>query len=123
MIDLRKLTPAPWEVSGAGRSDHAICGDATEKTNRPLFERWDGKVDETDAEFCCLSRNALDVMMRRRWSPWLIVTGELSGMWTVVGELFQPTRFLVHQKKFTWPDPSTALVEADKWYKENVEKV
>ncbi len=27
-----------------------------------------------------------------------------------------------HRGEFYWPDPFTALVEADRWYKEHVEK-
>lgn len=56
-IDLTKLTAAPWEVHDGG-PNHSICAVTGENTCGPLFERWDGSGDTTDAEFTCLARNA-----------------------------------------------------------------
>lgn len=60
--------------------------------------------------------------LRRGWSPSLIVNGVRAGQWIVVGEMGQPTRFEVHQQQFAFDDPFTALVAADEWYKQHVEK-
>lgn len=129
-IDLTKLTPAPWEVHDGG-PNHSICAVTGENTCGPLFERWDGSEDTTDAEFACLARNAFDVMMRRGWS----VQAESDGpslRWWVSGEnLFgrggfdpndwHPSAFDKYLTETRWPDPFTALVEADAWYVANVE--
>lgn len=117
-IDLNKLTPAPWEVSGSGRSDHAICGDATDTGNRPLFERWDGKSDDTDAQFCALARNAFDVMMRRGWSA----IQQPDDSWGVFLRDCDNGYLIVSSGVRLWSDPFTALIEADKWYRENVKE-
>lgn len=93
--DLRKLTPAPWVLGG----DLSVNG-----------EWWpDGA-----AEFIVLAREALDVMMRRGWG----VKKAWYGGWEIIGggSLFEES------KRESWgDDPFTALVEADKWYRENVE--
>jgi hypothetical protein len=67
--------------------------------------------NETEDYFIALARNAFDVMMRRWW----YAQPEDDG-WSVVGSGFSEVIESRHA------DPFTALVEADKWYKENVEK-
>jgi len=112
MLDLSKLTPAPWEVHDGGRSDHTVCQRVGEGC-KPLFERWDGTNDLTDAEFIALARNAFDVMMRRGWTPrkeergWVAADAKTGLCPQSFPGFFQAA-----------DDPFTALVEADKWYKE-----
>jgi hypothetical protein len=72
-----------------------------------------------DAVFIALARNAFDVQMRREWWP----VPARNGQWIVRS----PDNALdvmegPPERDFqTWPDPFTALVEADRWYRENVE--
>jgi len=60
--------------------------------------------------FIVLARNAFDVMMRRGWS----VRKDLDGEWFCM----ESSRDGLAIKA---KDPFTALVEADRWYKANVE--
>lgn len=105
-IDLSKLTPAPCEelvLVGSGTRHWAQTPD-----------RVHPKQSREDARFFALARNALDVMMRRGWHPM-----PDSEKWFVYGECS-----MILQAAGThgpYPDPFTALVEADKWYRENVE--
>lgn len=142
MIDLTKLTPAPWvaldylhdteqftasdgtidkswQIIGDGPLDDPLEGYAvvhgTESSGQIFPER-------TDLEFIALSMNAFDVMMRRGWGvfPSQVVPG-----WGIV--LSKTPLHASYDECFgirskRWPDPFTALIEADKWYKENVEK-
>jgi hypothetical protein len=86
------------------------------------------KCNRADGEFIALARNAFDVMMRRRWyaayedgagdpcfSGWYAVEehGVAIDMSPVKGTKEYPIK----------KDPFTALVEADKWYRGNVEKL
>jgi hypothetical protein len=121
MIDPPKMTPAPWKSIFHGFIDPSKpwrVADADGDTVS-LF------VSETDANQCALARNAFDVMMRRGWEfrtvPGLgfcatSTTGHcVDEIWRIDGNNPMPKRF--------WPDPFTALVEADKWYRHNIEKV
>lgn len=107
MIDWSKLTPAPWEV-------------LTDKDSQTLFiPRPNGfpmlleeDNDPVPLEFAALARNAFDVLTRRGWPVSRCPTGE----WKVD----VPTR-----GGASWEcragDPFAALIEADRWYRENVE--
>lgn len=114
-LDLEKLTPAPWEV--AKSPEHLISGCTVfgPEGEDIITTDNDGcasdpcpdyiNLKEADASFMALARNAFDVMMRRGWAPAL------------------PTQeTLVDLRTQRWSDPFTALVEADKWYPEKVEK-
>jgi len=69
--------------------------------------------------FAALACNAFGVMMRRKWhvepnddgTAWRVWSGD--GVWWYSRGEMPP--------QIEWPDPFTALVEADKWYVENVE--
>ena len=67
---------------------------------------------------------ALEVMMHRGWGVRLLLTllstesKEILPRWHVLG-ISEPQGWPF---KIGWSDPFTALVEADKWYKENVEQ-
>jgi hypothetical protein len=111
-MDLEKLTPAPWGVADDG-PDHCVCHFASEDTSWPLFERWDGRPDRTDADFIALARNAFDVMMRRGWHA--------SRCSTEYGWIACGAGLLGTERPYA-DDPFTALVEADAWYKANIEE-
>lgn len=101
-LDLTKLSPAPWFVNP--RTGKICHGD-------PNDDRENYPIDEPDDyEFCCLARNAFDVMARRGWSVirdeqgWYVIdveTGEADGEYALA----------------SYPDPFTALVKADEWAK------
>ncbi len=103
MIDLSKLTPAPWlnnpgdpEVTGPTREDMVIYDE--------------GGHGATDGAFIALARNAFDVMMRRGWQPRQNSKGWRA--WNPDDE-----DYMGHDEDgyFYWPDPFTALVEGDKF--------
>lgn len=94
MIDLSKLTPAPWTSTA------------------------DNGTNAANAAFVALARNAFDVMMRRGWGVTPAYEKPPYDEFCVQDSADQQIRGLIAK---TWPDPFTALVEADKWYKENVE--
>ena len=95
VMNLENLTPAPWEID---------------------------LNTEEDSEFVTLARDAFELMMRRGW--WAVPMNgikEKDGWalpafrWAVYG----PGAASIDRRGFD--DPLTALVEADKWYRENIE--
>ncbi len=107
MIDLTKLTPAPWNAEGC-RVESARTASGIEMC---IYD--EGGHNETEAEFIALAREAFDVMMRRGWYAMPTFPPHEKG-WIVLNILGKPD-CQIHS------DPFTALVEADKWYKANVE--
>lgn len=114
-MNLDKLTPVPWIanqfLAGQG-GDNCWKLHAGSSLGRHVADF--GSLGEEDCKFTELARNAFDVMMRRGWNPmrWP------NGRWCVedgTGSQHSPGTE-------GYPDPFTALVEADKWHKENVEK-
>lgn len=139
MLDLSKLTPAPWNDNGffdhaKGQRNKAQCvwieenpdqpdiliADSFPESNRDLCP--DEDTRDVNMQFIALARNAFDVMMRRGWyalqdSEKWIVAGEGTGiLWANKGY----PKVIAEQP--AWSDPFTALVEAEKWYVENVEE-
>lgn len=111
-IDLSKLTPAPWEVHDGRRPDYTICEMHADETCQPLFERI-GPPNTEDGNFIVLARNAFDVMMRRGWGITRFDDG-----WMAVDDddlIVEPS------STASYPDPFTALVEADRRHKKNGE--
>ncbi len=120
MIDLSKLTPAPWTVGEHEVYGFRDCGGPY-KVQVSLIE--------TDREFTALARNAFDVMMRRGWSTSQLELDFRKPFpdrhgWCVLDDWGEIPRIRRGEEPvITWPDPFTALVEADKWYKEHVEDI
>ena len=107
MIDLTKLTPAPWEVVKDQGSQTIFI---PRPNGFPMLLEEDN--DPVPLEFAALARNAFDVMMRRKWeAEWLLV-GVDSALEILPEQL----------QKMRWPDPFTALVEADRWMTEQEAK-
>lgn len=108
-IDLSKLSPAPWTVHKASHEDadpdeaFVLFGGGTHD-----YDRDSTMIDTNHASFIALARNAFDVMMRRGWS----VEQWHDGRWS----LDHVIRPFCWTDAMAWPDPFTALVEADKWY-------
>ena len=116
-MDLSKMSSAPFKVSDS----HGLCvasipggGMVADYDAPSTATLWRGK--RADAEFHALARNAFDVMMRRGWGVEQIWNNDLRiHRWFIVTGLSVALR-----EGFV--DPFTALVEADRWYRENVEK-
>ena len=118
------LSPAPWTVF-----DSALHPDHEGAPVIEVFSEENGRTwtvcecapgGETDAQFIALARNAFEILMRRGW---LVQQISPNGPWMVCGPqwAFNPKdRDMVVSD--SWLDPFTALVEADAWYKANVEK-
>lgn len=78
-------------------------------------ERKKERNAETDAEFIALARNAFDIMMRHpSWTLRACLDGEYRAYWHIEDDL-------ENRLGCGGYDPFTALAEADKWYKENME--
>jgi hypothetical protein len=75
---------------------------------------------ESQGLFVVLARQAFDVMLRRGWG---VDHGENGWEPCVDLELTTSRRILagVMTTPGPWPDPFTALVEFDRWYRENIE--
>jgi hypothetical protein len=112
-INLEKLSAAPWvawqtQPTGSSTWDGkmAIAGLPILTVDRaPVFR-------EVDAQFIALARNAFAVLMNRGWHPRRFEDGK----WGVYGDN------LLGVCADLADDPFTALVQADAWYRENVEK-
>jgi hypothetical protein len=77
-----------------------------------------------DWQFCCLARQAFDVMMRRRWTSVPMLRGLGEHWWGVRLEngADPELKYIVESPtRGMFKDPFTALVEADEWYKANGE--
>lgn len=107
-FDASKLSPAPWATVGTEIGSTAV------NANGNII---DVHGDESsDSSFIVLARNAFDVMLRRyEWRIRSCTAGDYSIWWEVYDENDR------HVAGGRWPDPFTAIVEADKWYRENVE--
>lgn len=86
------------------------------------------RMEDVTGEFIALARNAFDVMMRRKtWIVRLMPSHADRDSWVVLWGLASgPGPFKEYQAwayERNHDNPFTALVEADKWYRENVEKI
>lgn len=112
-IDLNSLSPAPWFAKGEGMCCGVYQG-TPEKQGHPI------DLDDptwADAQFIALARNAFDVMMRRGWRPVPFFPEKGWDRWTVEGS----GAIRINDVPMCWPDPYTALVEADRLYAELIE--
>ncbi len=70
---------------------------------------WCYEADRNENQkFIVLAKKAFDVMQKRGWG----VLKMNDGTWGLSG---------IAVGGLSWPDPFTAIVEADKWYKANIE--
>lgn len=121
MIDLGKLSPAPWRAE-CPRINWRIMSGINFVMEGAQVRK------QTDAEFIALARNAFDVLFHRGWSisgsPWenkFWVHAEDVGGGGYDRNDWHPSEFQKWIVGRCWPDPFTALVEADAWYIANVE--
>ncbi len=129
-MNIEELSQAPWipwhkPETGSTQDYHGIAGLPMLARDHAITFR------EADAEFIALARNAFDVMMRRGWHTERYSTLGGGFMWRIPMSLANDmirqhganaAQFKQFASLAKWLDPFTALVEADKWYKENVEK-
>lgn len=124
-MNLEHLAPAPWVAEWRSGSGAYILSAGGVANRGPLIQ---GK--QTDAEFCALARNAFDVMLRRGWWAQRDCGCDLWRIsWNTedcVNGRVKSFPWWKYEKQTgkapAWPDPFTALIEADAWYKANVEK-
>ncbi len=107
------LSPAPWVVVfGAG-------GGGGEFPYLPERSIEQAKID---AKFIELSRQAYDVMMRRRWG--VAESNVVPGLWLAIvsfTSLPEGHPLEVQFRSKRWDNPFTALVESDRWFSEHVD--
>lgn len=124
-IDLTKLSPAPWDAVRISDDVAVVVHKGGPASFTSIFHNT-GNLDEwpwaneSDADFIALARNAIDVMMRRGWYAALEREGFVNRNKWIVRE--KTGMCVAGAGAVEYPDPFTALVEADKWYRENIEK-
>lgn len=110
MIDLTKLTPAPWSAS-CDAGAWAVSGPGGWRfigvSHHPAEPATD-ECDETDARFIAMARNAMDVMMTHRVFPEFGLGG--ANGWCV------RTHICSHIGPFS--DPFSAVLAWNEWYNE-----
>ena len=121
-MDLSKLSPAPWTCITLNETTDPYP-DVVEGPPDDPSQQYSiiDRLERADFEFVALARNALDVMMRRKWHAEFF-----GGAWHVYDSRNYDSRnyripFYESDKCSPCDDPFTALVEADRWYKENIE--
>jgi hypothetical protein len=117
-VNINNLTPAPWHA-GMPCADLCDCFRGTlggqcsnvwANEGREVTKPCAG-LGKDDAEFIALARNAFDVMLRRGW--WAVPCS--GDVWKVETVTDRDDEILAGKY---WPDPYTALVEADKLFPE-----
>jgi hypothetical protein len=127
-IDLSKLSPAPWSINARKEIDcknlpgiDSPTGSVCDFGNSEMYYPTEGNCPgEADFEFMVLARNAFDVMTRRSW----YVIPAIEGGWSICATTVFDNPYEHDGSGDCGPkydDPFTALVEADKWYRKNVE--
>ncbi len=117
-MNVSKISPAPWYLSKT-KYDYSIVSEPSPPGQNGILSLWcsghltgDYKWNDDNGEFIALARNAFDIMLRRRWYP--VTDSRLDGNAWIV-----PTKDGYYG---VWADPFTAMVETEKWYKENANK-
>ncbi len=121
-LDLTKLTPAPWTFCDhEGEANWDVSADIADDVLR-VADGISSEVGEdqnmANLAFIAIARNAFDVMMRRGWFVVPNYCNRPGTFWRVKTGLAGDLE--IDWKE--WSDPFTALVKADAWYRENVEK-
>ena len=121
-FDPNKLTPAPWDAN-SNETALAVWHDSKVMVASGWSVHHSDKTPSTEEKnanmaFIALARNAFDVMMRRGWHAYF---DEAAQGWFLGGHHGSLNAFS-QSVGACFSDPFTALVEADKFYRENVEK-
>lgn len=137
MVDLMRLSPAPWECENVSQcSERSGYAKVTNEAGKVLFDTLNSDVAEiytehetdgttysdlqgkADLSFAALARNAFEVMIRGK------VKGYLIACWVFAGFSMnhnQMKSLAAHLISLGEIDPFTALIEANAWYRANVE--
>lgn len=113
-MNLEGLTPEPWTVCSV--PEHEEPDTHLIGTNGIFFGRIvgsPGRDAATDTAFIWLARKAFGVMQRRGWGVVHFPSG-----WTIAFKSMSP---LERFRGLRWQDPFTALVEADDWWRRNID--
>ncbi len=137
-VNIEKLTSAPWRAIDYLHEpeSYSVDGVVVEKgwqilgADEPADEgysvAWGLEVEGSvfpgrdDLEFIALARNAFEVMTRRGWHA-CPRRGNMR-YWEVLNRFGGEGRITIPDEFRIAVDPFTALVDADKWYRENVER-
>jgi hypothetical protein len=117
---LDELALAPWHVEDHADSDHfpgLVRVYMKRSGDDPSPWVADVGLSRSNAEFIALARNAFDVMMRRGWG---VTTDRYVDLWDAIHG--DTGGIVMEGSERGFPDPFTALVEADAWYKANIEE-
>lgn len=119
-IDLTKLKTGHWKVYRCSYCEEGhACNFDGEQSLDHSYDECHHPLDLNEAEFIALAGRAFDVMMRRGWGvAHFPCKRNKVGVWMAIECQDGP---IIENVSTGWPDPFTALVEADRWYKENVE--
>lgn len=105
---LESVSPAPWNVI-SHKWDVLTSGPTGDISKQTLL---DNQMTRPDMVMCAMARNFLDIVMRRGWG--VIVHPDGWGVDVILPKL----------RAMRWPDPFTAVQEAEKWWVANMgEKV
>lgn len=113
-LDLSRLPAAPW---------NALKGAINHPSGFPmLLAETDEPGDLAALEFAAMARGALEIQMRRKWTSSFDFDG-----WCVIDDeccLIMTNKTLENPEGESkcWPDPITALIEAEKWWVANVKR-
>lgn len=115
-MDFENLYPAPWEFfpdTGSGGGGLIPQADGYPM----LLGEDDSPVVNAALQFAVLARNAFDVMVRRGWGVLKSWEKDRPGWFVVTFDEDHSSPVMPNDSPF-WSDPFSALVEADRWMKE-----
>ena len=128
-MDLNTLTPAPWvydERAGiasvfAGKPPDCLLSECPRCIASKASAVWSDTYgwmwnpsDLADMEFIAMSRNRLDAQFRR--GLYAVPLDDMAKLWVVrLPFPGMPGEFNDEPHHGQFPDPDTAIVEADKW--------
>jgi hypothetical protein len=128
-MDLSKLTPAPWawtdKIGWSGLvHEDSLFMFATCAEHPPSKMIHHGRIEfdkQADKDFIVLARQAFEVMMRRQWGVGVQEDGFFVTSILGLCHLSDTHAKFVEYAMVGKPDPFTALIEADEWYKKHIE--